>query len=65
MVQNYLKSVVMEVASQGKPNGDFITVMTARAKAAVRKVVPSNYRLAVRMAIRKQLATATEAVKGI
>jgi hypothetical protein len=62
MVQHYLKQVGKAVISQGKPDGDFATVMTARAHTAIRQIVPANYRLAVRVALKRY---AKQLVSGI
>ena len=66
MVQQYLQQVGMKVLSQGKPtNGDFVGTLTERAQAAVREIVPANYRLAVRVALRKYAKQINQAVKAI
>jgi hypothetical protein len=65
MVQQYLKLVAMNVAAAGKPQGDFLTEMAERVKAEIRKSVPANYRLAVRMALRKQFAKVQAAIAAV
>ena len=62
MVQKYLEQVVAEVKSQGKPDGNYIAVLTARAQTAIKKLVPAHYRLAVRMALIGQAAKFTKGI---
>jgi hypothetical protein len=63
--ESYLKAVAVAVGSKGKPQGDFITGMAKFAKEAIKEVVPANYRLSVRMAIRRKLSTVQVALAGI
>jgi hypothetical protein len=67
MVQQYLQQVGMAVFAQGKPsNGtDFVTEMASRAKTAIKEIVPANYRLAVRVAVKRYLKQLTAAARGI
>jgi hypothetical protein len=62
MVQKYLEQVVAKVKSQGKPNGNYIAVITQRAQAAIKEIVPARYRLAVRMALISQAAKFTKGI---
>jgi hypothetical protein len=48
-----IQSVAVKVATMGKPEGDLITGTAAQVKAAIREIVPSQNRLAVRMEIRR------------
>ncbi len=67
MVQQYLAQVGMAVVAQGKParGTDFVAEMANRAKVAIKEIVPANYRLAVRVAVKRYLKQLTAAVRGI
>jgi hypothetical protein len=50
-VQSYIQKIVKQVASQGKPSS--ISQIIERTEQAVKDIVPSQYRLATRMELRK------------
>lgn len=68
MVNKYLNKVVETVMVQPKPTEtgfDYIKVMTTRAEAAIKSVVPGKYRLAVRMALIKYAGQAKKLAQAV
>mgnify|MGYP000098932890 CR=1 FL=1 len=62
-VQSYIQKIVKQVASQGKPSS--LSQAIERTEKAVKEIVPSQYRLAARMELRKAAKQFTKFANSI
>ena len=62
-VQSYIQKIVQHVASQGKPSS--LSEAIERTEQAVKEIVPSKYRLAARMELRKAAKQFTKFANSI